>query len=146
MPEDNLSVNKHEDLVIKIICRILIPFIQLFALYTIAHGHSSAGGGFQGGAIFGASFILLGIAYGKDVVLKKVSELVNTLFNSLGVMLYVLAGLIGIFFGGKFLQYDIIPLVSPQFASKMLIDVIEFGIGLTVASIMITIFKELYVD
>lgn len=146
MLEDNLSVNKHEDLVIKIICRILIPFIQLFALYTIAHGHSSAGGGFQGGVIFGSSFILLGIAYGKKAVKKKVSEIVNTLFNSFGVMIYAFTGLVGIIFGGKFLQYNIVPIGEPHFASEILISIIEIGIGITVASVMITIFKELYVD
>ena len=39
-------------------CRLVIPIMQLFALYVIAHGHHSPGGGFQGGVMFGASFIL----------------------------------------------------------------------------------------
>ncbi|NVM57303.1 MAG: sodium:proton antiporter, partial [Desulfobacterales bacterium] len=47
------------DLIIKTVCRLLIPFIQLFALYVIAHGHHSPGGGFQGGVILGASIMLL---------------------------------------------------------------------------------------
>ena len=37
------------DFIIKTTSRLLIPFIQLFALYVIAHGHHSPGGGFQGG-------------------------------------------------------------------------------------------------
>ena len=37
----------------------MTPFIQLFGLYVIAHGHHSPGGGFQGGVILGTSLILL---------------------------------------------------------------------------------------
>jgi multicomponent Na+:H+ antiporter subunit B len=48
------------DLIVTTICRILIPFIQLFGLYVIAHGHHSPGGGFQGGVILGASIISTG--------------------------------------------------------------------------------------
>ena len=36
------------DLIIRMVCRGLAPFIQLFGLYVIMHGHSSPGGGFQG--------------------------------------------------------------------------------------------------
>jgi multicomponent Na+:H+ antiporter subunit B len=28
----------------------LVPFIQIFALYVITHGHYGPGGGFQGGS------------------------------------------------------------------------------------------------
>jgi len=42
------------DLIIKTMCRLIVPFIQLFALYVIAHGHHSPGGGIQGGVILGA--------------------------------------------------------------------------------------------
>ncbi len=51
------------DLIIKTVCRLLIPFVQLFALYVIAHGHHSPGGGFQGGVILGASIILLALSH-----------------------------------------------------------------------------------
>ena len=48
-----------ENIIIRTLCRFLIPFIQLFGLYVIAHGHGSPGGGFQGGCILAASFILI---------------------------------------------------------------------------------------
>ncbi|MCK4691085.1 MAG: MnhB domain-containing protein [Desulfuromonadales bacterium] len=40
-----------ESLIIQTAVRILVPFIQLFGLYVIVHGHYSPGGGFQGGVI-----------------------------------------------------------------------------------------------
>ncbi|MGE5855673.1 MAG: MnhB domain-containing protein, partial [Syntrophaceae bacterium] len=50
-------------LIIEMGVRVMIPFIQLFGLYVIAHGHLSPGGGFQGGVVLGASFILMAIAF-----------------------------------------------------------------------------------
>ena len=46
------------DLAVKTTCRMIVPFSMIFALYVIAHGHHSPGGGFQGGVILGASVIL----------------------------------------------------------------------------------------
>ena len=45
-------------MVVSTTCRVLIPFAQVFALYVLFHGHESPGGGFQGGAILGATIIL----------------------------------------------------------------------------------------
>ena len=47
-----------QDLIVRTVCRLMLPFIQLFGLYVIAHGHHSPGGGFQGGVILGSSLIL----------------------------------------------------------------------------------------
>ncbi|MDH3604214.1 MAG: MnhB domain-containing protein, partial [Candidatus Tectomicrobia bacterium] len=32
-------------------CRLITPFLLLFAVYVVVHGHDSPGGGFQGGTI-----------------------------------------------------------------------------------------------
>src|SRR4030067_1529012 len=77
-----------EDVIIQTVCRILTPFIQLYGLYVIAHGHHSPGGGFQGGVILGASFILLCLAYDIKEVKKRMSEQWNLLFCSMGVIIY----------------------------------------------------------
>ena len=65
-------MNNH--IVIRTISRILIPFIQLFAFYVIAHGELGPGGGFQGGVIFSASIILYVIVFGKNEASKRISE------------------------------------------------------------------------
>ena len=52
-----------DSLIIRQASRIMVPFMQIFALYVIAHGHYSPGGGFQGGVILGASVILLCISF-----------------------------------------------------------------------------------
>ena len=62
------------DLIVRSACRIIVPFIQLFALYVIAHGHHSPGGGFQGGVILGASIILFAISNDLRSSIKRFSE------------------------------------------------------------------------
>ena len=54
--------------------------MQLFALYVVAHGHHSPGGGFQGGVILGASLILLAMSTNIQTVLKTFSD--TQLLNS----------------------------------------------------------------
>jgi len=63
-----------DDVIIRTVARVLIPFIQLFALYVIMHGHHSPGGGFQGGVILGASFILYLLTHGLEEAKARMSE------------------------------------------------------------------------
>jgi len=67
-------IQKSDDIIIKTLARILVPFIQIYALYVIMHGHYSPGGGFQGGVILAASIILLMITHGLKDTQKRMSE------------------------------------------------------------------------
>ncbi|MFC1521711.1 Na(+)/H(+) antiporter subunit B [Elusimicrobiota bacterium] len=130
------------DVVISTIARILTPFIQLFALYVIAHGEGGPGGGFQGGVIIGSGFILYVLAFGINEGRKKASRKVVDILISCGVLIYAGIGLLCVLSGGKFLEYDMLPLGTPEHASHLGIFGIEIGVGVTVAAVMITIFFE----
>ena len=51
-------------IILRVVCKLLIPLILLFALYVQFHGDFGPGGGFQAGVIFGAGIILYGIVFG----------------------------------------------------------------------------------
>jgi multicomponent Na+:H+ antiporter subunit B len=123
--------------------RLLIPFMQLFALYVIAHGHHSPGGGFQGGCILSASFILLCVAYDIRWAKARMSEKLNTIYISLGVMIFAGVGILCLMLGGNYLDYSwlhkLIP-VDPVAARSHGIMIIEIGVGLTVMAVMISIY------
>jgi multicomponent Na+:H+ antiporter subunit B len=135
-----------EDVIIQTACRILIPFIQLYGLYVIAHGHHSPGGGFQGGVILGASFILLCVAYDINEAKRRMSEKLDTMFCSLGLIIYSGIGLICLALGGNYLNYSrlhrILP-VDPVNARSLGILGIEIGVGITVMAVMVSIFLNL---
>lgn len=124
------------------IARLFIPFIQLYGLYVIVHGDSGPGGGFQGGVILGASIILYALAFGLVEARKRITKKARDILSSTGVLLYAGVGLLCVFAGGKYLEYDVLPIDGPHFASHMGIFAIEAGVGITVAAVMVTIFIE----
>jgi len=135
-----------EDVIIQTVCRILTPFIQLYGLYVIAHGHYSPGGGFQGGVILGASFILLCLAYDIREVKRRMTEQWNLLFCSIGVIIYSGIGALCLVLGGEYLDYSRlhkILFLDPIEARSMGIFGIEVGVGITVMAVMISIFLNL---
>lgn len=131
-----------ENIMRKVTAKLLIPTIQLYALYVIAHGELGPGGGFQGGVILGASVILFILAFGLDEGVKRVRQVKTDLLASTGVLIYAGIGVLCLLFGGKYLQYNALPLADPKLASQLGIIGIEIGVGITVAAIMITIFIE----
>jgi multicomponent Na+:H+ antiporter subunit B len=139
-------IRRTESLLVETVCRILIPLIQLFALYVIVHGHYSPGGGFQGGCILGASFILMVIAYDIRWMKHRFSEKKNTLMVALGVFIYSLIGFICIFLGAEYLNYGIFHRILPVDVAKarsLGILAVETGVGITVMAVMVSIFLNL---
>lgn len=128
-----------QHLILHVIAKIMIPFIMVFALYVQFHGDYGPGGGFQAGVIFGAGFILYGLVLGKGAMMKIVPPPLVYTTAALGVLLYTGVGVAGMFLGGEFLNYSV--LSSDSVAGQHLgILLIEFGVGMTVASVMIILF------
>lgn len=128
-----------ENSILRMMARLLIPLIMLFALYIQFHGEYSPGGGFQAGVIFAAAWILFVLIYGLDGALAVIPERTMFILSAAGALLYALVGLLGVLLGGKFL--DFYPLLEdPQAAQQAGIILVEFGVGVTVASVVMLIF------
>ena len=140
-------ISRFEDVIIQTICRLLVPPIQLFALYVIAHGHHSPGGGFQGGCILGASFILLVIAYDLKEAKKRMSEKINIAYCSIGVFIYAGIGLLCVILGSNYLDYGILQTILPveQTAAARSLGIlgVEIGVGIAVMAVMVSIFMNI---
>ena len=128
------------DLIIRMVCRGLAPFIQLFGLYVIMHGHSSPGGGFQGGVILASSFILLAIAEGRETFRRRFSLAALTGCMSAGVLLYAGIGVVCLVLGANYLDYGVLPFSEPRSVGML---VIEIGVGITVMAAILSIFRDL---
>lgn len=134
------------DIIVTMTCRLVVPFIQLFALYVIAHGHHSPGGGFQGGVIFGAAIILYAISNNLRRTLKRMSEKTSALLSSLGVLIYAGTGMLCIFLGAGFLNYSALASflgVDPITARSHGILIVEMGVGIAVTAVMVWIYYNL---
>jgi multicomponent Na+:H+ antiporter subunit B len=133
-------------LIIEMAVRVMIPFIQLFGLYVIAHGHLSPGGGFQGGVVLGASFILMAIAFDLKTSLRFFSLRANAMMASSGVFVYTGTGVLCALLGGLFLDYsamDVLLALGPVEWRSMGVFIVELGVGLAVTAIMASLFWDL---
>ncbi len=124
-------------------CRLLLPFIMLFAIYVFVHGHESPGGGFQAGAILAAILILIRMVRGEDARwgLDRTNALVLAIC---GVALYAGIGLLTLVFSGNYLDYGVLPL--PLKAAKVRVMGtlgIEAGVTLGVTGVLVLIFDAL---
>ena len=127
------------EVIIKIISKKLIQLILLFALYVQFHGDFGPGGGFQAGAIFSAGLILYSLVFGFDKLVSAVSPRVLELISVTGVLLYIGVGFLCMLLGGEFLNYTV--LGDTQVAGQHLgILLVEFGVFLTVFSVLLLIF------
>ena len=137
-------IERHASVVVQTFVRVLTPLAQLFALYVLAFGHYSPGGGFQAGVILGATYILLALALGRDILDRKVNQPVCVALGAAGVLLYALTGVAGMAGGGTFLDYSRLPLpVTPVRARYFGILFIETGVTLGVAATLIILFCRL---
>ncbi len=126
-------------LVLRVVAKLLIPFIMLFALYVQFHGDFGPGGGFQAGVIFGSAFILYALIFGLDNARLVVPEYVLAFFVSAGLILFAGVGFATMFLGGNYLDYGV--LAGDFIAGQHLgILLVELGVGITVAAVMIAIF------
>jgi multicomponent Na+:H+ antiporter subunit B len=76
------------------VSRFLVPFIQIFALYVITHGHYGPGGGFQGGVILAASMMLLRLSLGEEYEHRRFSPTLAGVVAAVGILIYAIAGLL----------------------------------------------------
>lgn len=127
-----------------LISSIVAPFIMLFGLYIVFHGHYSPGGGFQGGTMLAASVIILRLALGTDISQMQFNSKLGTPLGSLGVLIYFSTGIVAMFLGGTFLDYHFLPVSNIASHQRSLgILFVEIGIGLAVMAILIAIYDDL---
>ncbi|MBT3990668.1 MAG: Na(+)/H(+) antiporter subunit B [Rhodospirillaceae bacterium] len=130
-------MNNHS--VLRVVSKFMIPYILLFALYVQFHGDFGPGGGFQAGVIFAAAFILYGLIYGIENARKVLPATATRILLALGVILYAGVGFAGIYFGGNYLDYNVLAATATG-GQHLGIFLVEFGVGTTVAATMVTIF------
>lgn len=126
-------------LIVKVVTRLFIPLILLFALYVQFHGDYGPGGGFQAGVIFAAGFILYGLVFDLDHAREVARPAWLPVLMASGVLIYAGVGVCGLLLGGQFLEYNVLA-KDPVHGQHLGIMLIELGVGVTVAAVMVAIF------
>jgi multicomponent Na+:H+ antiporter subunit B len=126
--------------VLRVVTKLLIPYILLFALYVQFHGDYGPGGGFQAGVIFAAAFVLYALVFGLGAAQRVASPVLLETVFALGLLIFAGTGVLAMLMGGNFLEYNALNPHHPVHGQHWGLLAIEFGVGTTVASGMISIF------
>jgi multicomponent Na+:H+ antiporter subunit B len=127
------------DLVLRVVAKLLIPFMLLFALYVQFHGDFGPGGGFQAGVIAAAAIVFYAITFGLGAAERLVPERLVERLLAAGVLLYAGVGVAGMVLGGNYLDYFVLD-AHPVAGQHRGIFWIEAGVALTVAGVMLKLF------
>ena len=127
------------DLVLRVVGKLLIPFMVLFALYVQFHGDFGPGGGFQAGVIIAASVIFYAVIFGLPAARKFVPDSIVETMVSLGVLIYGGVGVVGLLLGGHYLDYFVLAHDTVHGQERGIFWV-EVGVAITVSGVMLKIF------
>jgi multicomponent Na+:H+ antiporter subunit B len=130
-------VSDHQ--ILRVVGKFLIPFILLFALYVQFHGEYGPGGGFQAGVIFASAYIVHSLIFGVECTLRIVPANVLRVIAAAGVLVYAGTGVASMLLGANFLDYDVLA-ATPAGGQHLGIVLVELGVGLTVAAVMMLVY------
>ncbi|HNQ04587.1 MAG TPA: Na(+)/H(+) antiporter subunit B [Thiobacillaceae bacterium] len=127
------------DLIPRVLGKLLIPFILLFALYVQFHGDFGPGGGFQAGVLFAAGIVLHALIFGLANTRRVIPDALVEAMLACGVLIYAGVGLAGILLGGNYLDYFVLD-PNPVHGQHRGIFWVEVGVAVTVCGVMLQIF------
>ncbi|HJN30013.1 MAG TPA: Na(+)/H(+) antiporter subunit B [Candidatus Latescibacteria bacterium] len=126
--------------ILRVIAKMFIPFLMLFALYVQFHGDFGPGGGFQAGVIFAAALVLYALIFGTEQAKRVAHPQALQLLVAFGILLYAGTGVAGILMGGNFLDYGALDHHDPVHGQHLGILLVELGVGITVTTVMTSTF------
>lgn len=134
-----------ESPIIAVAARALAPVIQLIALYVIFHGHASPGGGFQGGVLLAASFVLIRLGLGNEAGQFQFPSRAAVAVAVLGVTVFAGVGFASLAGGGNFLDHGRVPLGGLGGAGlrSLAILAVEVGVAVAVPAVLIAVYDAL---
>lgn len=124
-------------LVLRVVTKLLICPILLFALYTQFHGDYGPGGGFQAGVIFASAFVIYALVFGLETARRVVPGRAVRWMLATGVLIYGGVGLISFFFGKNYLDYSVLGATATA-GQHLGILLVEFGVGMTVSAVIVS--------
>jgi len=119
--------------------RVLMPLLLLFAVFLLLRGHNEPGGGFVGGLVVAASFVLYSIAYGVEAARRALLVAPSTLLGG-GPLIALLSGMPAVLLGRPFMTALWIKVgvgsVAIDLGTPLLFDI---GVFLAVIGVVVTI-------
>lgn len=128
--------------IVKTVVRFAMGIIFMFGWYIILYGHLTPGGGFAGGVILACGYVILTLAFGKELSLRKMSDMAASVIDNTAALLFAVIPIVAFAFGWYFLNF--LDKGRPfHLFSAGLIPVFNVIIGLKVTASLFAIFMAL---
>lgn len=126
--------------------RLLLPTAFLFSIYLLFAGHNAPGGGFIGGLIAGAAFVLRGVDRGSDSISQMLPVEPRSILSA-GLILAAITAMAPWLAGGDFfesakVELDLPLLGTVKAASALVFDIGVYLIVVGLTTSMLRIFGE----
>jgi multicomponent Na+:H+ antiporter subunit B len=128
--------------IVKTIVRFVMGIIVIFGVYIVLYGHITPGGGFAGGVILASAYVVLTLAFGKDMSLSKMSNAAASILDNTGALAFVVIGLLG-YVGGYFFFNFLGKGLPFQLFSAGSVPLSNIAIGIKVTASLFAIFMAL---
>lgn len=138
-PLGTVPAKMQQQIILRVVGKMMLPFILLFALYVQFHGDYGPGGGFQAGVIFAAGIILYSMLFGIENAQGIFKSRMLAVLSAVGVLIYGGVGVVCLLLGGNFLDYNMLS-HNPVHGQHLGILLVEMGVGITVTSVMATLY------
>lgn len=138
-------IGRHPSENVRVVAALAMPFVLVFGVYVIAHGHYGPGGGFAGGVVLAVGVVLARLTVDRDLVRRCVPEHTPIVAMGVGLFLYLGSALVPMLYGGDLLDYAAVPIgeLDEPRIRYLGILVVEFGVGAVVFGGILLIFDRL---
>ncbi len=119
---------------------LMIPLVQLFALYVLFFGQYGPGGGFVAGVMIAASLVFGLLVFGESGSTgQRAASLMAG--DGVGLILFVAVGGLCLIGGGEFLNYSQAPIPGLDSAARRYLGILmtQVGVALDVAVAAVSI-------
>lgn len=135
----------YPSVVVRVIAALLAPFIVMYGLYIVVHGHYGPGGGFAGGVFAAVGVVLPRLTLPDALSYRLVPTVVGPIAGAFGILVFLTAAAAPLLLGGALLDYGALEVagVAESRIRYLGILVVEIGVGVAVFGAMVTIFDVL---
>jgi multicomponent Na+:H+ antiporter subunit B len=135
-------IRAHESVIVQMLSRLLVPLVQLYAMFILFFGQYGPGGGFVGGVMFAASLILGMLVFGPETPSWNVATRLLK-GDGVGLIIFVAVGGLCLIAGGEFLNYAEMEIPGLDTPSRRYLGIIMTQIGVA-ADVAVTAISIVY--
>jgi multicomponent Na+:H+ antiporter subunit B len=137
-------IGRHPSENVRVVGVLVLPFVFVFGMYVIAHGHYGPGGGFAGGVVLAVGVVLARLVLDRRIGDRLFPPVLGIVAMGSGTLLFLAVALLPMASGAELLDYAALPGdAEPSRLRYLGILVVEIAVGAVVFGGILSLFDQL---